>query len=133
MRRLLFRTVSQINVSYHDSALSEGKTNTIIAGDRLPWIRMNGSDNFAPLVSLRWQVHIYGGARNDLSATCSALGIELHEFEWSKAARDAGVLDGALYLIRPDGYVGLADPSADVSRLRAYLARWSCSPSSESW
>jgi len=26
MRRLFFRTVSQINVSYHDSALSEGKT-----------------------------------------------------------------------------------------------------------
>ena len=52
MRRLLFRTVSQINVSYHDSPLSEGKTGAIVAGDRLPWIRTNGSDNFAPLTSL---------------------------------------------------------------------------------
>jgi hypothetical protein len=123
IRRLLFRTVSQINVSYHDSALSEGTTGAVVAGDRLPWIRTNGSDNFAPLASLRWQVHVYGRARDGLSAACSALGIELHEFNWNEAARDAGVSDGALYLIRPDGYVGLADASADVPRLRAYLGR----------
>jgi hypothetical protein len=124
MRRLFFRTVSQINVSYHDSALSEGKTGAIIAGDRLPWIRTtNDSDNFAPLVSLRWQVHVYGRARNDLESACSALGIELHELDWNDAARNVGVRDGALYLIRPDGYVALADAAADVSRLRAYIAR----------
>jgi hypothetical protein len=123
MRRLFFRTVSQINVSYHDSALSEGKTDAVVAGDRLPWIRTNGSDNFAPLASLRWQVHVYGRARKELEAECSALGIELCEFTWTEAARDAGVREGALYLIRPDGYVGLADAGADVSRLRAYLRR----------
>ena len=124
MRRLFFRTVSQINVSYHDSALSEGKTGAIVAGDWLPWIRMNGSDNFAPLTALRWQVHVYGHARKELAAACSALGIALYEFEWNKAARDAGVSDGGLYLIRPDGYIGLADAEADVSRLRNYVARW---------
>jgi hypothetical protein len=123
MRRLFFRTVSQINVSYHDSALSEGKTDAVVAGDRLPWIRTNGSDNFAPLASLRWQVHVYGRARQELEAECSALGIELCEFTWTEAARDVGVREGALYLIRPDGYVGLADAGADVSRLRAYLRR----------
>ena len=123
MRRLFFRTVSQINVSYHDSALSEGKIGSIMAGDRLPWIRTNGSDNFAPLASLRWQVHVYGRAPEELEAECSALGIELHEVEWNDAAREGGVHDGALYLIRPDGYVGLADAGADVARLRAYLRR----------
>ena len=55
---------------------------------------------------------------------CSDLRIALCEFEWNKAARDAGVRDGALYLIRPDGYIGLADTEADVSRLRGYLARF---------
>jgi 2-polyprenyl-6-methoxyphenol hydroxylase-like FAD-dependent oxidoreductase len=123
MRRLLFRTVSQINVSYHDSVLSEGDTGEIRAGDRLPWIKTNGSDNFAPLVSLRWQVHVYGRTRDELKEACSALGIELHEFDWIDTARDAGVRQGALYLIRPDGYVGLADTGADVSRLRAYVRR----------
>jgi 2-polyprenyl-6-methoxyphenol hydroxylase-like FAD-dependent oxidoreductase len=125
MRRLFFRTVSQINVSYHDSALSEGKAGAIVAGDRLPWIKSsNGPDNFAPLRSLEWQVHVYGRARDDLKAACSALHIALYEFEWNAAARDAGVRDGALYLIRPDGYVGLADAEADVSRLRDHVARF---------
>ncbi len=123
MRRLFFRTVSQINVSYHDSALSEGRAGAIIAGDRLPWIRTNGSDNFAPLASLRWQVHVYGRARKDLETACSALGLRLHEFDWSDSARHAGVRRGALYLIRPDGYIGLADADANVFRLRAYLER----------
>jgi len=123
MRRLLFRTVSQINVSYHDSVLSEGKTGAVVAGDRLPWIRTNGSDNFTPFASLQWQAHIYGRASDGVAAACSDLGIELHEFRWSEAARDAGLREGALYLIRPDGYVGLADADADVSRLGAYLRR----------
>ncbi len=123
MRRLFFRTVSQINVSYHDSALSEGKTGAITAGDRLPWIKTNGSDNFASLTSLRWQVHVYGRARDELRVACSELGIPLYEYEYSTAAREAGVRDGALYFVRPDGYVGLADVEADVSRLRGYVAR----------
>jgi 2-polyprenyl-6-methoxyphenol hydroxylase-like FAD-dependent oxidoreductase len=123
MRRLFFRTVSQINVSYHDSALSDGKAGAIIAGDRLPWIQANGSDNFMPLTSLRWQVHVYGRTRIDLKAACSDLGIELHESDWNEAARAAGAREGALYLVRPDGYVGLADRDADVRRLRAYLSR----------
>jgi len=104
--------------------LSEGKAGAIVAGDRLPWIKVNGSDNFAPLTSLQWQVHVYGRARKELEAACSDLRIALCEFEWNKAARDAGVRDGALYLIRPDGYIGLADPEADVSRLRGYVARF---------
>jgi hypothetical protein len=32
----------------------------------------------------------------------------------------AGLKRAALYLIRPDGYVALAEPHADPGRLRAY-------------
>jgi hypothetical protein len=35
--------------------------------------------------------------------------------------RRAGLLRSALYLVRPDGYVGLADPHAKAGRLRAYF------------
>jgi hypothetical protein len=34
--------------------------------------------------------------------------------------RRAGLMRAALYLVRPDGYIGLADPRADPERLRAY-------------
>src|SRR5262249_19179357 len=123
MRRFFFRTVSQINVNYRGSALSEGKAGDVVAGDRLPWVRTNGSDNFATLTSLRWQVHVYGRVPTGLEAACSELGIELCEFEWNDATSNAGLRESALYLIRPDGYVGLADTSIDVARFRSYLER----------
>jgi hypothetical protein len=34
----------------------------------------------------------------------------------------AGLQKGALYLIRPDGYIGLADSAGDPQRLRDYFA-----------
>jgi hypothetical protein len=34
----------------------------------------------------------------------------------------AGLQKGALYLVRPDGYVALADSRADPVRLRQYFA-----------
>jgi hypothetical protein len=36
--------------------------------------------------------------------------------------RRAGLKRGALYLIRPDGHIALADPEADTERLRQYFA-----------
>ena len=36
--------------------------------------------------------------------------------------RRVGLQEGALYLVRPDGYVALADPGADPQRLRRYLS-----------
>ena len=38
--------------------------------------------------------------------------------------QDAGLKRDALYLIRPDGYVALADPGQDVEKLRAYLNKF---------
>jgi hypothetical protein len=35
--------------------------------------------------------------------------------------RKAGVKEHALYLVRPDGYVALAEPRGDAERLDAYL------------
>jgi len=36
--------------------------------------------------------------------------------------RRAGLQNGAMYLVRPDGYVALADPGADPEQLRQYFA-----------
>ena len=60
MLRLLYRTVSQTNVNYRGSPLSEGQAGSVHAGDRLPWVKLNETDNFAPLTALDWQVHVYG-------------------------------------------------------------------------
>jgi 2-polyprenyl-6-methoxyphenol hydroxylase-like FAD-dependent oxidoreductase len=124
-RRWLFRTVSQTGVQYHNSPLSAGAAGAVRGGDRLPWVKTGpGADNFIPLSSLAWQVHIYGEPRPGLAEACAELRLPLHTFAWRPAMRRAGLRRAALYLVRPDGYVGLANQLADTVRLRAYVARW---------
>lgn len=120
-RRQAFETVSQIGVNYRHSALSVGKAGEVHGGDRLPWIEnSDGGDNFAPLASLAWQAHVYGNPRDSLKAACAELELPLHHFAWRRAMERSGLRRDALYLVRPDGYVALADPKADVDRLRRY-------------
>jgi hypothetical protein len=129
-RRLLFTTVSQTQLNYRNSSLSVGSTGKVRGGDRLPWVKFaSGGDNFAPLTSLKWQVHVYGEAGSararvgtGVRQACAELGLPVHVFAWESRMRRAGFQSGATYLVRPDGYVALADPNADPARLRQYFA-----------
>ena len=122
VRRFLFRTVSQIGINYRHSPLSEGAAGAVHGGDRLPWVEIEtGKDNFGPLTSLTWAVHVYGEPRGGVAAACADLRLPLHVFAWRSEMRRAGLRRGALYLIRPDGYVALADPRGDPSGLGRYF------------
>jgi 2-polyprenyl-6-methoxyphenol hydroxylase-like FAD-dependent oxidoreductase len=125
VRRLMFRTVSQVSVNYRRmSALSSGAAGSVQGGDRLPWVGAErGADNFAPLSSLKWQLHVYGNPHNGIADVCEELKIPLHVFSWKPGMKEAGLVRDAHYLVRPDGYVALADPSADSERLREYVLR----------
>ena len=124
LRRAVFRIISQIRIEYRDSELSAGRAGGVQGGDRLPWIELSpGVDNFVPLTSLDWQVHVYGDVRPDLQKACAELGLALHRFEWIKKMASAGLRRDAMYLIRPDGYVAMADAGADSQQLRSYLNR----------
>jgi 2-polyprenyl-6-methoxyphenol hydroxylase-like FAD-dependent oxidoreductase len=122
-RRWAFRTVSQTRIQYRSSPLSQGAAGRVHAGDRLPWLAAEGAglDNFQPLGSLDWQVHVYGEAPGPLRAQAEALGLPLHVFAWQPAAEHAGFERNAMYLLRPDGYIAYADSEADAARLTAYL------------
>jgi 2-polyprenyl-6-methoxyphenol hydroxylase-like FAD-dependent oxidoreductase len=125
VRRLMFRTVSQTVVNYRGSSLSLGRAGTVHGGDRLPWVRMelNGvdQDNFAPLTSMDWQAHVYGEAAPELQATCAGRKLPLHVFPWRPEMNGAGLLRNAVYLIRPDGYVALADRDGSAAAVASYL------------
>jgi 2-polyprenyl-6-methoxyphenol hydroxylase-like FAD-dependent oxidoreductase len=122
VRRFLFRTVSQIGVNYRDSPLSEGAAGTLKGGDRLPWVETGPEEyNFALLTSLVWQVHVYGEPRDGIASACARLGLPIHAFAWTPEMGRSGLVRGALYLVRPDGYIALADPDGDPERLGRYF------------
>lgn len=124
VRPFLFRTVSQTALEYRSSALSEGTAGKVAGGDRLPWVpNANGSDNFAALASLDWQVHVYGEPRGGAEQACKSLALPLHVFTWRDEMRHAGLARSALYLVRPDGYVALASASSDLAALQRYVER----------
>jgi 2-polyprenyl-6-methoxyphenol hydroxylase-like FAD-dependent oxidoreductase len=125
VRRIMFRTVSQTAVNYRGSSLSEGRAGTTHGGDRLPWVKTDSNgiarDNFAPLTSLDWQVHVYGDAAPEIQAACDARKLPLHVFPWRPEMHRAGLRRNAVYLIRPDGYVALVDAEGSSTAIASYL------------
>jgi 2-polyprenyl-6-methoxyphenol hydroxylase-like FAD-dependent oxidoreductase len=123
LRRYMFRTVSQTVVNYRQSSLSEGRAGTVRGGDRLPWVRAEpaGADNFAPLASIDWQLHVYGEASRQIRALCDARKLQLHIFPWRPETAENGLERDAAYLVRPDGYIALVSPEASVAAITSYL------------
>jgi 2-polyprenyl-6-methoxyphenol hydroxylase-like FAD-dependent oxidoreductase len=122
VRTFLFRLVSQIMVGYRDSPVSEGTAGKVAGGDRLPWVVASGADNFAPLDVVGWQLHVYGSVASDVAGWCGDRGIAVRVFPWTQAHEQAGLERDALYLLRPDTYVGLATQDATVAVLERYFA-----------
>jgi 2-polyprenyl-6-methoxyphenol hydroxylase-like FAD-dependent oxidoreductase len=135
VRKLAFRTISQIGIRYPQSRLSEdlpGLPETSPrAGERFPWLRLKFVSASAP-------EDLY----NRLDDTCfnlivigqPALPAEPPELtgllRTHRIADDpgnarilalAGISSPAWYLLRPDGHVGLAGTTLDAAVLRRYL------------
>lgn len=127
-RELLFKMVSQTALTYKDSTLSEGTAGDVDAGERLPWVSIDGRDNFESLARIGWQVHVYGTAKENLKAWCGERGVVLREFTWTSAYEKAGLRQDALYLLRPDTWVAFADPTGSVETLDSYFASRSYRP-----
>lgn len=122
VREYIFRTVSQIALNYRAQPLSVGAAGHVHGGDRLPWVPIDTENNFAPLTTMAWQVHVYGSASSELVAWCTEQGVALHVFDWRDQHEAAGLARDALYLLRPDTYVALADVSGAPGVIHRYCA-----------
>jgi 2-polyprenyl-6-methoxyphenol hydroxylase-like FAD-dependent oxidoreductase len=122
VRDYIFRTVSQITLNYRGSALSVGTAGHVHGGDRLPWLRKDGADNFVSLSKIVWQVHVYGTAKPELARWCTHHHVDLQVYAWTPQHEAAGLARDALYLLRPDTYVALAEPSGMPEAVERYFA-----------
>ncbi|HXD00842.1 MAG TPA: FAD-dependent monooxygenase [Verrucomicrobiae bacterium] len=131
VRHLMFRTVSQAGVNYRGSSLSAGRAGDVQGGDRLPWVKTGSNeagDNFTPLTSLDWQLHVYGDAPLGIQAMCDDRKLPLHVFPWHPEIGQTGLQRNAVYLVRPDGYVALADSEGSAKTVIDYLNAWKMVP-----
>jgi 2-polyprenyl-6-methoxyphenol hydroxylase-like FAD-dependent oxidoreductase len=121
-REYLFRTVSQITLNYRGGPLSVAAAGHVHGGDRLPWVPIDGKDNFQALAAMTWQVHVYGSASTQLANWCACHDVPLHVFDWRAEHEAAGLARNATYMLRPDTYVALADPSGAPDAIERYCA-----------
>ena len=118
-RQLAFRTISQIGVQYRAGPLSETQPDlpphAPRAGDRFPWLRVKlqaggrVEDLYALLGDQQFTLIVVGQPTPDVSALhhVRVLAIADDPENQRELAR-VGIPRPSFYLIRPDGYIGLA-------------------------
>jgi 2-polyprenyl-6-methoxyphenol hydroxylase-like FAD-dependent oxidoreductase len=129
VREFMFRTVSQTTIDYREGPLgAPGAGRNVHGGDRLPWVRADGADNYDSLRRIGWQVHVYGTVRPELRAWCEAHAVPLHGFGWTPAHGKAALARDAAYLLRPDTWVATVDTAGTGAALERYLAAHAINP-----
>lgn len=135
IRKLAFRTISQIGIRYPSSALSETQADlpkrAPHAGDRFPWLRLklmpNGrtEDLFGKLDDTRFTLLLVGQTP---PASMPDLGdlLRIHSVP-NDPANDRELARGQIphpsfYLLRPDGHVGLCGVHLDATALSRYFS-----------
>ena len=131
LRPFLYGMVSQIAIEYGPSPLSGSNTSKALQGKRLPWIeRPNGAagkdDNYSLLDGAGWQAHVFGVVDASQQRSLKEIETSVHQFPWSSEAGRKGFKENTLYLVRPDGYIGLVlDKTSDSEGvLEEYIRRW---------
>jgi hypothetical protein len=70
---------------------------------------------------MTWQIHVYGTASAELTNWCAGHRLPLNVFAWRSEHEAAGLARDAIYLLRPDTYVALADTSGAPNVLDRYF------------
>jgi 2-polyprenyl-6-methoxyphenol hydroxylase-like FAD-dependent oxidoreductase len=136
LRKLAFRTISQIGIRYPRSPLSQTLAGlpdgAPRAGDRFPWLRLKLSPNgptedlFARLDDTRLNLILIGQSslpdglcdHGDLVLTHSVPDDPANDLDLGRAR----IPKPSFYLLRPDGHVGLAGTQLGAAALTRYLA-----------
>jgi 2-polyprenyl-6-methoxyphenol hydroxylase-like FAD-dependent oxidoreductase len=135
VRRLAFRTVSQIGIRYRESPLSRMLAGVAgdapQAGDRFPWmkLRFEGSsaaeDLFQRLDDTRFNLLVIG---QGAPAVAGGDLLRVHAVADDPSNREeldrAKIAGAAFYLLRPDGHVGLAGARLEAGAVERWFAEY---------
>jgi 2-polyprenyl-6-methoxyphenol hydroxylase-like FAD-dependent oxidoreductase len=136
IRRIAFRTISQIGISYRGSSLSEtlgGLSDSAPgAGDRFPWLRLRClpegpvEDLFGRLDDTRFNLILIGQTAPPGGVSEPGDLMLIHEIP-SDPANDqelarAQIPRPSFYLLRPDGHVGLAGTRLEAAAATRYVS-----------
>lgn len=107
LRRLMFKTISQIRIAYPQSSLSDGShSGPIHAGDRFPWFEWEGGNSFDWLANPGYVVLSFGSVRPhepaDWSGPTTYIAVD---GQAATAAYDAGLPRRGCVVVRPDMHV----------------------------
>ena len=137
LQNLLFRTVSQIGISYRQSPLSQTLTGVGAraprAGDRFPWLHLRfGADTgardlFEALDDTRFHLLVMGQPGPSRDQLRGGDLLEIHEIpahpeNLTELAR-VSISAPAYYLLRPDGHIGLAGTQVDTAEVKRWFEK----------
>jgi 2-polyprenyl-6-methoxyphenol hydroxylase-like FAD-dependent oxidoreductase len=136
VQRLAFRTISQTGIRYRESRLSETlpgvPKNAPRAGDRCPWLRLKFTpsgpveDLYDRLDGIRFTLLLFGqpapaGGVPGADDQLRSIVVPPDPANDAELAR-ARIPGSAFYLLRPDGYIGLAGLGLDTAGVTRYLS-----------
>jgi hypothetical protein len=134
VRKLAFRTISQIGICYPGSSLSENLEKMTEgaprAGDRFPWVRLRLRSSAAPqdlfdaLDDRCFNLLVFGTQEHKADVAADSDLVRVHmipadPFNTAELAR-VHIPEPSRYLLRPDGHVGLCGPRLENIRLRGW-------------
>ena len=131
----MYDGASQLAIEYPDSPLSVnvGSGGTLHAGERFPWVPdpklVSGETLKSTHVALEqvgWHAFVFGSAPF-VEASLNNREVPFHVFEWSADAKNKGLGKDVVYVVRPDGHIGLLLAKQGEEGLKAvdeYMTKW---------
>ena len=136
VRKAAYQTVSQLGIQYRNSPLSRtlaaSSGDAPQAGDRFPWLRVSLRPNwpvvdiFDELDDTRFNLIVIGQAAPAAESLGCGDMLRVHSIPAdetnARALAAVSIAAPSYYLVRPDGYIGLAGARFDESAVTRWLA-----------
>jgi len=132
VKRFVFPRISQIAINYRKSSLSKSHGSfNVQAGDRMPWIEVDGRSIYDDLREPRFHLVIFSDGKTDIPPLPDELmkqwmgQIDSHFFTFEpRVAEIFGTSRSFFLILRPDNYIGLISDEFSPEIVQRYLKKF---------